>query len=282
MGAGGFWLKSRPFGALRGLVRLTSSKPAIGLTWWLSATQPPGWEDKIGAFDFCTVKVSDGRKALGDKQIARVAEACRAAGTPLQSWSYNYATTNEKAHAEGILAAQEAIRVGARAHWINCEHQWAGGYMGQTGADNPAETMQTLVNAFRVTAPHIRVIFNSTTSWMSPRLTPEIDRQIAALFDAYGPMVYSSGSTGGAKTMRKKWARGYAIAQEVGIPYCPMVGSGRQDKKGQYWTNFEALAQVTEEMPADWIAFWIAPGQADRIYTANALNPSLADFAGVV
>ena len=277
----GFYAVTRPFGALRGSVRFRSSKPAVGLTWWLSQGQPGGWQEKIGDFDFCVVKVTDGRKALGDKELGAVVEACRNAGTPVQSWSYCYAKTVSQAHAEGQVAAQEAKRIGARAHWMNCEHQWAGGYMGEAGADDPFETMQALVAAFRVGAPGVPVIFNSTTSWMSPRLTPQLDRAIAGLFAAYGPMVYSSGQQGGTATMRKKWVRGHAIASELGIPFCPLLGSGRESKKtpGSYWTNLQGIRDLQDEMPADWGTFWIAPGGADRIYAANALNPSLSDFA---
>lgn len=272
---------SRPFGALRGMVRLTSKRPALGLTWWLSVGQPDGWQDHLSRVDFVTVKVTDGTRILGDKQAGAVVAAARAAGTPVQTWSYHYARTEAAAHAEGIAAAREALRLGAKAHWVNAEHQWAGGYMDHTGAADPVASMVALVAAFRATAPGIAVIFNSTTSWMSPRLTPALDRDVASLFDAYGPMIYSSGSTGGVKTMRKKWGRGYAIAQELGIPFCPMVGSGRRDKNGKFWTNFDGLAAIQAEQPADWIAFWVAPGQADRLYTANALNPSIAEFKGM-
>lgn len=283
LGAGGFYLSTRPFGALRGLVRLSSKKPAVGLTWWLTTSQKDtNWREYVKDFDFCTVKVTDKTRALGDKELGAVVEACKAAGTPIQSWSYNYARSNEEARAEGIAAASEALRIGARAHWINCEHQWAGGYMGEAGAPDPVATMQALVESFRSAAPGIPVIFNSTTSWMSRRLSPETDRAIASMFDAYGPMLYSSGSTGGIKTMRKKWRRGWDIAKEVGIPFCPMMGSGRMDKKGQFWTNLPALAELNAEMPADWITFWIAPSGSDRLYASNALNPSLVEFKGMV
>ena len=150
--------------------------------------------------------------------------------------------------------------------------------MGQAGAPDPLASMTAFVAAFRAAAPGTLLVFNSTTSWISSRLKG-LDEPIAALFDVYGPMVYSSGSEGGSKTLRKKWARGYANAQAVGIPFAPMIGSGRRDKKGNYWTNLDSVAQLQAEQPADWITVWMAPGRLDRMYTANAVNPSLAEFA---
>lgn len=280
LGAGGYYLMTRPYGALRGIVRLTSGKPAVGLTFWrTSGDADSSWANSIGSFDFVTFKITNGTKVLSDRQYAPVIAAANAAGTPIHTWSYNNLRTESEAANEGRIAAEVATRLGAKAHWTNAEHQWAGGYMGQQGAADPYGSMVAFVNAFRTTAPTIRLIFNSTTSWISPRLNAETDRRIAALFDAYGPMIYSSGSTGGIGTMKKKWMRGKTIADEIGIPFVPMLGSGRQDTNGQFWTNLPELAALQAEAPADWLTFWLAPGYLDRIYTANSLNPSLADFS---
>ena len=279
LGAGGIYLLTRPFGALRGLVAMKSRTPAVGLTFWQTSSDNRDWQPAVEAFDFVTFKTVNGTKVLGNKQWAPVYEAAQAAKVPFHTWGYHNLRTPDEAAREGVIAAQEAARLGAVAHWTNAESQWAGGYSGQPGAADPYQSMVSFVNAFRTTAPNIRLIFNSTTSWISPRLNRDTDRRIAALFDAYGPMIYSSGSAGGSNTMRKKWARGKAIADEIGIPFVPMLGSGRRDKKGQYWTNLGDLAELQEQAPADWITFWMAPGYLDRIYAANDLNPSLADFA---
>lgn len=274
---------TRPFGALRGLVRLTSSKPAVGLTFWKTSMDDADWQGQIAPFDFVTFKVANGTTVLSDKELGPVYTAAQAAGVPVQTWTYNNLRSREEANNEGIVAAEQALRYGAKAHWVNAESQWSGGYSGQAGAPDPYSSMEAFVYAFRTTAPHVRLVFNSTTSWISPRLTPALDRKIAALFDVYGPMVYSSGSQGGVKTMRKKWERGRAVATELGIPFAPMMGSGRQDRKtGSYWTNIPELAALQDEMPADWVTFWMAPTYLDRIYAGNPLNPSLQDFKGAM
>ena len=274
---------SRPFGALRGIVRFTSSKPAVGFTWWVKSGNE-GAEKYVGNFDFVVVKTTDGRSDKGDNHYGALVDAAHAAGTPVHAWSYFYATSVEKAAQEAVVAAKAALRMGAKAQWINAEHQWSGGYMGEKGAPDPYAAMEALVSAFRATAPGIPVVFNSTTSWMSPRLNKETDQAIANLFDAYGPMVYSSGSDGGINTMRKKWERGYKIAQTAGIPFAPLLGSGREDTKvaGRYWTNLKAVEEIQQEMPAEWLTFWIAPGGAITLYQGNALNPSLSDFSAAV
>jgi hypothetical protein len=271
---------TRPFGALKGVVRFTSSKPAVGITWYLK-TGNEGSERYAGDFDFVVVKTTDGQSRKSGDQYRELVAQADDAGTPVHAWSYCYATDPDRARKEGKAAAEAALAIGARAQWINCEHQWAGGYSGEAGAADPFTAMEALVLSFRAHAPGIPVVFNSTTSWMSPRLDAEADRAIASLFDAYGPMVYSSGSDGGRKTMRRKWERGYKVAIDVGIPFVPLLGSGREDYNvaGRYWSNLDTAHELQREMPADWITFWIAPNGGDRIYAANALNPSLIDFA---
>lgn len=277
-GAGAAYLSTRAYGALRGAVKLTSKKPAVGLTFWLSKNNPPQWRQELRPFGFVTVKTMSGTKRSDTSQSGPVIEAARAAGVPVHSWGWANARSVEEAAMEGSLAAQAALELGAPAHWVNAEHQWAGGYSGEAGAPDPLAAMAAYVQAFRQDAPGIILVFNGTTSWISSRLKG-LDEQIASLFDVYGPMIYSSGSEGGTKTMRKKWALGHARAKAVGIPYAPMIGSGRQDKKGNYWSNLASVAEIQAELPADWIAVWMAPGRLDRIYTANQLNPSLADFS---
>lgn len=281
MGAAGAYLATRPFGALQGAVKITSSKPAIGLTWWLSSGNDPQWKSALSSFDFVTVKMLNGTKPMKSSENAPVIAAARDAGVPVHGWSYCNARSPQEGAVEGAAAAQAALELGAAAYWINAEHQWAGGYMGEAGAPDPLAAMTALVQAFRERAPGVILVFNCTTSWISKRLRG-LDEPIAALFDAYGPMLYSSGSEGGKNTLRKKWGRGYGTAQAVGIPFTPMIGSGRMDKGGRFWTNLDSVIQIQREQPAQWITAWIAPKQADRLYAANNLNPSLADFAEVI
>lgn len=278
-GAGAyFW--TRPYGALTGAVKLTSSRPAVGLTWWTTKGQPGGWEGQLGAFDFVTVKTMQSTGLFDPEEGAPVIAAARAQGVPVHSWGWANSRTPEEGRAEGLAAAKVAGQIGAGAHWVNAEHQWAG-TLGEPGAADPVGSIAAFVQGFRELEPGIPLVFNGATSWTATRLKG-LDDQIASLFDVYGPMIYSAGAEGGVSTMRKKWIRGSERARRVGIPYAPMIGSGRQDAAGKYWTNLEAVADIQEEHPADWIAVWMGPSFAPRIWSSNQLNPSLTQFAQAV
>ena len=271
-------------GALSGTVRLGSTKPATGLQVPYGALLPPGWDSTLPRpFEFLVGKIVDGDRAK-THDTAIIAEAAKQSGVPFHGFGYHYLRSAAEAQAEAIVAAREALAWGAKAYWVDAEHEWTGTW----GAPpNPGfvEHMATFVATFRGHAPGVKLVGQFLGPWRwgtSAERAPEV----AAMFDYFAPMLYATKR----KTIASRWAEGYAVARAAGVPFAATLGSGRKDDKGaDYWGYAFAkgsepgAVDLARMFPPEWVAFYVGPGGGtDMILGGNMVNPDLVTLSGLL
>ena len=280
---GGVWYMA---GALRSssamkAVRPGATKPATGLTFWLTGDLEPGWVDALQFFDFTTGKLVNGMRPSPPEDWQAVQSASTYAGIPMHGWGWAYARNHDEAAREGAYAAEAALAAGVPAYWVNAEKHWL--FPEHGGSNDPVGVMATYVDAFRAVAPDILLVNNCMTGWSSTRIRDR-EVELIQLFDVYGPMIYAANKTdGNPKTQRTKWKRAHDLAQRARRPWCPMLATGRiSTKDGNIWGNLAGAVALQKEYPADWITFWVGPDPGPRFMSPNHVNMALAEFPGAV
>jgi hypothetical protein len=172
--------------------------------------------------------------------------------------------------------------MGIKCYWVNAEKHWLG--LGdEPDVSDPLIAMAAYVAAFRAVAPGVTLVNNSMTGWMSYDIRGDREIALLQLFDVYAPMVYAKSR----ETQKKKWVRGFELARAAGRPYAPMLGSGREEG-GSFWGYFYSggseagVLELQKDYPAEWLTFWIAPSDPDRLWAANEQNPAIIDFKAEV
>jgi hypothetical protein len=274
---GGFaYMGTRAWGAFTGLVRLNASKPAVGLQIVYQASQPAGWEQYLGQFDFLNIKIINGTTNYRPAEVAYHMDLARAHGIPVQGWGYHYLTSPTAATNEGTAAANRCLALGIDVYWVNAEKQWAG-QRGETPQPNAVAHMLGFVAAFRSVAPAVKLAYQSYASNAPPHIKSRIV-EIARAFDSWGPMIY--GTLIG--TIERKWHEQAGVASQAGIPYTPTPATGRYEPGTGFWGfshsdgSHSGLYDLQSESPAEWINFYVGgPGGGAMIAQGNDLNDSL-------
>lgn len=260
-------------------------KPQLVITSWQEAQLPAGWAAAASSsgFDAVSKKVMHGADPWRPQEARRVLSAGDAAGLDRHGWGWHYLRSPLEALEEGQAAGETSSALGLRAYWVNAEKDWAG-VEGAPVTANPPRELKTFVDAFRASAPGVKLIFNgfswARTSDGRPLLTPEV----LSLFDAFGPMSYGTKRS----TIANKYRTRSRRAKTLGLEFAPMVGTGRVDPGGNVWGFAESgpggpgLLELVREDPPDYLAFWYGAGSRDMLTEGSAANPPLVAVARAV
>jgi hypothetical protein len=262
-------------------------KPRAVLCVWKGSLMEAGWAPVAARAGFePMIKVCDGLNVWRHENAGAFDEA-HAAGLRPMGWGYHYGETVADAEAEAEAAAEACALWGVHTYAVNAEKQWFGAWGSPPVAD-PAAAQLAFAARFRELAPGVKLWWNGF-GWerykdSSGTYRDGVTAQSMRAFDAFAPMLYRAG-TDTAKLRAKiaeSWAKMREKATRWGLPFCPMVGSGRISSEtghvqGLYLDAPDGpglVSLVAANQPDAWCV-WYGSGSTGMLTEGNYASPAL-------
>jgi hypothetical protein len=276
LAAGLYWLWSRSVGggAVSGVV------PRFTLMVFKRSHLDPGWPQALRALGCgINVKIADGAKRMfAGGGAAELAQQARAAGVYVEGWGYHYLRTSAAAVEEARAAAEAALAHKVAIYWVDAEKEWAG-VEGEPRTTNPPAAALAFLAEFRRLAPGVRLVW---ASYSFPRTSaktggrPLTTDEVLKACDASAPQCYGTDR----QTIRDKVADRAKRAERLGVPFWPIIGSGRIDAQGRVWGwTVDVLAWLksgTHRIGR--VCVWYGAGSAPMLTEKNKVNPPLSNL----
>tara|TARA_R110002020_G_scaffold78506_1_gene197392 strand:- start:3329 stop:6277 length:2949 start_codon:yes stop_codon:yes gene_type:complete len=292
-------VKSRP-GKVKSV--LTIHKATV-----FKGAEGSAWQSVLPSFDAVSLKVMDQARTFTAGKNIEFIQTLQGMGMPVQGWGYHYCRDIIEATNEATAAARICKKLGLKAYWWNAEKHWAGRSGQPVTVDPPGAALQ-FVHIFKKNAPGVALIFNgfSAKEWSPQNGYPVrsgLPDYLMQAFDGFGPMNYAT--TPG--TVVDKFVKRGSRATALGVPYCPMVGTGRvgliKNGKPEIWgfandqgikngpkynkrgsknaDGLLTLAGYTDPKPI-WFAYYYGNNTGPIASKGNYVNPPLIKLAAAL
>lgn len=233
----------------------------------ISTRELPKHVDKAQA-----LKVFD---AISHKPAGYPGKLIDAAGAERWGWEWAPFRTVKEAAVFARRMAEFCVKQRIRVFNLNCESEWAGTEPFHHRHD-PSASLREFVRVFRLYAPSDCLLAYNGFSWSRTSDGRTLHTpQIAALFDIWSPMNYTTTVTG----LAKHWARKCYLYKRSTprLRVLPMVGVGRVAKDGKIWGFWDALYSLFADECAniEGLNFFFGNGARDQLLKGHPAHPAL-------